>query len=70
MPPRIDQIRTRQAEIKTGLDALEALEETTEEDQLRTDALLPATSPAAPARSSRPGTSATRSPTWSRSVTA
>jgi hypothetical protein len=40
MPPRIDQIRTRQAEIKTGLDALEALEETTEEDQLRTDALL------------------------------
>jgi HK97 family phage major capsid protein len=40
MPTRADTIRTRQAEIRTGLDALEALEEPTEEDSLRTDGLL------------------------------
>jgi HK97 family phage major capsid protein len=40
MPTRADTIRTRQAEIRTGLDALEALEEPTDEDSLRTDGLL------------------------------
>jgi hypothetical protein len=37
---RADQIRTRQSEIRTNLDALEALEEPTDDDHLRTDALL------------------------------
>jgi HK97 family phage major capsid protein len=40
MPTRADKIRTRQAEIRTGLEALEALEEPTDEDSLRTDGLL------------------------------
>jgi HK97 family phage major capsid protein len=40
MTTRADQIRTRQAEIRTNLDALEALEEPTDDDHLRTDALL------------------------------
>jgi HK97 family phage major capsid protein len=40
MPPRIQEIRTRQAAIRTDLDALEALEEPTDEDSVRTDALL------------------------------
>src|SRR4051812_23185322 len=40
MTTRADQIRTRQTEIRTNLDALEALEEPTEDDHLRTDALL------------------------------
>jgi HK97 family phage major capsid protein len=40
MPPRADQIRTRQAEIKVDLEALETLDEPTEEDHTRTDALL------------------------------
>jgi HK97 family phage major capsid protein len=40
MATRADQIRTRQAEIKTNLDALEALEEPSEDDHLRSDALL------------------------------
>jgi HK97 family phage major capsid protein len=38
--PRAEQIRTRQAEIRTNLDALEAVEEPSEDDHLRTDALL------------------------------
>jgi HK97 family phage major capsid protein len=38
--PRSEQIRARQVEITTSLDALEALEEPTEEDHVRTDALL------------------------------
>jgi HK97 family phage major capsid protein len=37
---RAEQIRTRQAEIRTNLDALEAVEEPSEDDHLRTDALL------------------------------
>jgi HK97 family phage major capsid protein len=37
---RADQIRTRQSEIRTNLDALEALEEPNDDDHLRTDALL------------------------------
>lgn len=40
MPTRADEIRTRQAAIRVDLDALEALEETTDEDQVRSDALL------------------------------
>src|SRR4051812_22421324 len=37
---RAQEIRTRQTEIRTNLDALEALEEPSEDDHLRTDALL------------------------------
>jgi HK97 family phage major capsid protein len=40
VPARIEEIRTRQAEIRSDLDALEAKEETTEEDSLRSEALL------------------------------
>jgi HK97 family phage major capsid protein len=40
MVTRADTIRTRQAVIKTDLEALEALEDPGEEDSLRTDALL------------------------------
>lgn len=40
MAPRIEEIRTRQAEIRSDLDALEALEDPTEEDSLRSEALL------------------------------
>jgi HK97 family phage major capsid protein len=40
MGTRADTIRTRQAVIKTDLEALEALEEPGEEESLRTDALL------------------------------
>ena len=40
MAPRIEEIRTRQAEIRSDLDALEAKEEVTDEDSLRSEALL------------------------------
>lgn len=40
MPPRIDEIRTRQAEIRTDLDALEAVEEPTQDHSDRSDVLL------------------------------
>lgn len=40
MPTRADEIRTRQAEIRVSLDALEALPESTDEDRDRSDALL------------------------------
>src|SRR4051812_37327060 len=37
---RAEQIRTRQATIRVDLDALEKLDEPTEDDHIRTDALL------------------------------
>src|SRR4051794_33336795 len=37
---RADQIRTRQAVIRTDLDSLEQLEDPSEDDHVRTDALL------------------------------
>ena len=40
MPPRLDEIRTRQAEITTNLNDLQLLEEPSEDDQLRMDALI------------------------------
>src|SRR3982751_2316161 len=40
MTTRADQIRTRQAAIRSDLDALEAVDEPTEDDHVRTDALL------------------------------
>lgn len=40
MPTRADQIRTRQAAIRSDLDALESVDEPTEEHATRSDALL------------------------------
>jgi HK97 family phage major capsid protein len=40
MPTRADEIRTRQSAIRVDLDALEALDESTDEDRDRSDALL------------------------------
>ena len=40
MPTRADEIRTRQAAIRADLDALEAKEEATDDDHVRSDALL------------------------------